>query len=179
MTMRLALLALMSLPLAACDEAAMAEFRKGFGAQSEAAAEEPAKPRPPAVSPLVEPIETNAMAPAPVATAEASTYYAGAFTARGNEPFWSAEVGGNRAVYKTAGNPGGRSVTVNRLVFSQGVEYVGTLDGRVFTVNIRGTACTDTMSGQEFPMTATLTVRGQTLRGCAAPVEGATAAADS
>lgn len=176
MNPRFALLALMSLPLAACDEAAMADLRQGIGMESEEPQpEEPAKPRPPAVSPLEVPIETGTAEAKPAVNANAETLNTTAFVARGNEPFWSVEVSGNTAIYKTPGNQSGRKVNVSRLTFAQGVEYVGTMDGLVFKVSFRGADCTDSMSGEEFPMSASLTARGKTHNGCAVPASSASA----
>jgi len=159
MTPRLALIALMTLPLAACEgvdlpglrtSAPQAEGHKG----------------PPGVSPLEQPIETGAEA-RPVSTAEPSTYNTAAFSARGNEPFWAVDVAGGTAIYKTPDNQKGRPIRVNRLVFAQGVEYVGVHAGRPFALNVRAAECRDGMSGQDFPFTARLTVSGRTETGCA------------
>ena len=63
---RLAILALMTLPLAACDTQVMTDLRRGVGLDDAAAQpEEPTGPRPPAVSPLEQPIETAGAAPRP------------------------------------------------------------------------------------------------------------------
>lgn len=171
---RFALLSLMALPLAACDEAAMKDFRAGLGMETEEEQPaEPAQPRPPAVSPLDVPIETGAADPVAAVTAESETLNTTAYAARGNEPFWLVEVSGNTAVYKTPGNQSGREITVQRLIFAQGVEYVGTLNGQVFALNIRGSECTDSMSGEEFPMSATLKIGNNAHRGCAVPAQPA------
>lgn len=174
MNPRFALLALLLPPLAACDEAARSDLRQGFGiGAEETQPEDPAKPRPPAVSPLDVPIETGTAEAVPATNANAETLNTQAFAARGNEPFWSVDASGSTAIYKTPENQNGRQVSVNRLFFAQGVEYVGTLDGLVFKLTVRGTDCTDSMSGEKFPMSASLTVRGKTYQGCAAPAEAA------
>lgn len=161
MTPRLALLALMTLPLAACEgvtlpglptAAPVVEGHKG----------------PPGVSPLEQPIETGAELKS-VSTAEPTTYNTAAFSARGNEPFWAVDVAGSTAIYKTPDNQKGRAIRVNRLAFAQGVEYVGVHAGRPFVLNIRAAACQDNMSGENFPFTARLTVSGQSNAGCAGP----------
>lgn len=175
---RLAVLALMTLPLAACDSAAMTDLRRGIGLdQTPAEPEQPAGPRPPAVSPLEQPIETAATAPRPVQMAEPLTYRSTAFIARGNEPSWDVQISGGTAVYRTPDSPDGRQIAVNRLVFNQGVEYVGVLNGRPFVVNMRAAACQDSMSGERSPLTARLTVSGQTRTGCAVTAQPAAAAA--
>lgn len=126
---------------------------------------------------LEQPIEIAEAPATPVATAEAKTSSTNAFSAHGNEPFWTVNVAGGTAIYITPGNSKGRAIRVNRLVFDKGVEYVGVLSGRPFVVNIRGTACQDDMSGEKFPFTATLTVSGRSHRGCAGPASPEVAAA--
>ncbi|MDQ1899291.1 hypothetical protein RAH32_02380 [Paracoccus sp. WLY502] len=169
MTPRLALIALMTLPLAACDGANL----PGLG-RSEPQVR--GHQGPPGVSPLEQPIETGGEA-RPVSTAEAATYNTAAFSARGNEPFWAVDAAGSTAVYKTPDNQNGRPIRVNRLNFAQGVEYVGVHAGRPFVLNIRATECQDSMSGQDFPFTARLTVSGRTETGCAGPASAEVAQA--
>ena len=174
---RLALLALISLPLTACDTQSMADLRRNIGLdQSEPEAEDPAKPRPPAVSPLVEPIETGTAPARPIPTAEPLTYRATNFVARGNEPFWNVEIGGTSATYRTPENQSGRQIEVRRIVFDRGVEYIGVLNDRPFVLNMTATECQDTMADQKYPLTARLTVSGQTQQGCASVAQPVAAA---
>ncbi|MCZ0961241.1 hypothetical protein [Paracoccus benzoatiresistens] len=161
MTPRLALIALMTLPLAACEGVNL----PGLGT---AAPQVQGHKGPPGVSPLEQPIETGAELK-PVSTAEASTYNTTAFSARGNEPAWSVDVAGSTAIYKTPDSSKGRPIRVNRLAFAQGVEYVGVHAGRPFVLNVRAAECEDSASGQDFPFTARLTVSGKSQAGCAAP----------
>lgn len=176
---RLALLALISLPLTACDTQTMTDLRRNIGLdQPEPEPEEPAKPRAPAVSPLVQPIETGTPGK-PIPTAEPLTYRATNFVARGNEPFWNVEIAGNTATYRTPENQSGRKISVNRLVFDRGVEYIGVLNDRPFVVNMTATECQDTMADQKYPLTARLTVSGQTQQGCASVAQPAEAAAEA
>ncbi|MDB6176078.1 hypothetical protein PAF17_00980 [Paracoccus sp. Z330] len=163
MSPRLALIALLTLPLAACEGTGI----PGLGSQQDAQVE--GHKGPPSVSPLEQPIETGEAPGKAVATAEGTTNSTGAFSARGNEPFWAVDVAGGTAIYKTPGNQKGRAIRVNRLTFDKGVEYVGVLSGRPFVLNIRGAACQDTMSDEKFPFTATLTVSGRSNSGCASP----------
>ncbi|MFN3276489.1 MAG: COG3650 family protein [Paracoccus sp. (in: a-proteobacteria)] len=170
MIMRFTLLALLTLPLAACDGEAMSDLRRNLGIdEAEAPPEEPTGPRPPAVSPLVAPIETGEAAATPVAIIEPLTAQATAFVARGNEPFWNVQVAGNTATYRTPENQNGRQIQVNRLSFAGGVEYIGVLGGRPFVLNMRPGQCQDSMADQRFPLTARLTVSGNTVEGCASP----------
>lgn len=163
MSSRLALIALLTLPLAACEGTGL----PGFGADQNEPEVQGHK-GPPGVSPLDAPIETGTEGAA-ISTVNAETYNTAAFSARGNEPFWSVDASGSTAIYKTPENQKGRAVRVNRLAFAEGVEYVGVLNGRPFVLTVRGADCRDDMSGQKFPMSASLTVSGRTNNGCAAP----------
>lgn len=171
MSPRLALIALMTLPLAACQGIEL----PGMPPQQQAPQAEGHK-GPPGVSPLEAPIETGA-AGTVVATADARTHATAAFSARGNEPFWAVDVAGKTALYKTPQNQKGRAVRVERLTFAGGVEYIGVLDGRPFTLTVRGTDCQDSMSGEKFPMTAQLKTAGGTRSGCAGPASAEVAQA--
>ncbi len=174
---RLALLALMTLPLAACDTQVMTDLRRGVGLDDAAAQpEEPTGPRPPAVSPLEQPIETGTVGRV-VPTAEPLTSGTTAFVAGGNERFWNVQISGDSAVYRTPDNQTGRQIQVNRLVFNQGVEYIGVLGGRPFVLNLRAAECEDSMADDTYPLTARLTVNGQTQPGCASPAQPAAPAA--
>ncbi|AUH65865.1 COG3650 family protein [Paracoccus zhejiangensis] len=173
MKLRLAALAVLPLALAACDDQAMTDLQSSLGMKPEVA-EQPATPSgPPAVSPLEQAIEVEGGEHVASATANSETLNTVAFVARGNEPFWTVEASGERAVYKTPENQKGRTVTVRRLTFAQGVEFVGTLDGSAFALTVRGTDCVDDMSGEKFPMSATLKIGGRTNNGCAAPAAAA------
>lgn len=160
MTPRLALIALLTLPLAACE---------GVNLPGQDEPQIEGHKGPPGVSPLEQAIETGAAESRAVSTAEASTYNTAAFSARGNEPFWAVDVAGNTAIYKTPENQRGTAIRVDRIAFAEGVEYIGVHRGRPFTVNIRAARCQDSMSGDRFPMSATVTVAGNVQRGCAGP----------
>jgi uncharacterized membrane protein len=170
MKSRLALMALMALPLAACDNTGMSVFG------TPEATEQAGHKGPPGVSPLDSPIETGVEGQS-VATAEAKTHGTAAFSARGNEPFWAVDVAGSTALYKTPSNQKGQAVRVDRLTFAEGVEFIGVLNGRPFSLNVRGKECQDSMSGDKFPMTARLTVSGKGMSGCAGPASAEVASA--
>lgn len=177
MKLRLAAIAALPLALAACDEAAIADFQAGLGLKKpveQAAAPQPIpleQLQPPKVTPLQQPIEIAGAEQVPAATANAETLNTQGFVAHGNEPFWSVDVSGKTALYKTPANPNGRKITVSRLAFAKGVEYIGVLGDSAFALTIRGTDCTDTMSGKAFPMTATLHIGGRANSGCAMAAE--------
>jgi uncharacterized membrane protein len=182
MKLRLALV-LLPLALAACDEQAMKDLRMPW--------DKPLDATPAATTPPVDPMKTPLVAPAvsprdvpieaagdqkAVSTAEAETLNVAAFTARGNEPFWRIDVSGSTAKYQTPENQKGRNVAVNRLVYAAGVEYIGVLDGVPFSLNINGKDCVDDMSGEKFPMSASLRIGSRTTKGCASPAEAVPAA---
>lgn len=120
---------------------------------------------PPGVSPLEQPIETGAAA-RPIATAEASTMNTAMFRAAGSG--WAATAGDKAAVYE---RPGAKSVGVGvkRMTYGGGVEFIGSMNGSVFALNIRAEACE--AGGQKAPFTANLRVGGQRLSGCAVPTD--------
>ena len=174
MNARLTLLAL-PLALAACDEQAMKDFRMPWdkpapvvaAAPAPTAPPKPAIPEPTGASPTQQPLEV-AGDRVKVATAESETLNTAAYTAGGEG--WSATVSGDSVRFERAGAKAA-TVKVQRLAYASGVEYVGTLNDRAFTLNIRGADCGDQ------PMTATLRANGNTYQGCAAPGAAAAAAA--
>lgn len=182
MKLRLAL-ALLPLALAACDEQAMQDLRMPWDKPLDATPAATAPPADPMATPLVDPAVSPRDVPIEaageqkaVATAESETLNTAAFAARGNEPFWRVDVSGSTAKYQTPENQSGRNIAVNRLVYAGGVEYIGVLDGKPFSLNISGKDCVDTMSGEKFPMTAALRIGSRHVNGCASPAEAAPAA---
>ena len=142
----------MTVALTACGEL---PFQKG----AEPAAQ--GHVGPPGVSPLEQPIETGA-ALAPVSTAEASTVATAMFRAAGAG--WTVTAADKNAVYE---RPGAKSVgvSVRRMTYARGVEFIGTMNGSVFSLNIQAAACE---SGDvKTPFTARLRVGSQRLTGCA------------
>ncbi|WP_374637365.1 hypothetical protein [Paracoccus sp. (in: a-proteobacteria)] len=142
----------MTVALAACGEL---PFQKG----TEPAAQ--GHVGPPGVSPLEQPIETGA-AIAPVSTAEASTMGTAMFRAAGAG--WTVTAADKNAVYE---RPGAKSVgvTVRRITYAKGVEFIGTMNGAVFSLNIQAAACE--AGDVKTPFTAKLRVGSQRLSGCA------------
>ncbi|WP_353143484.1 hypothetical protein [Paracoccus sp. (in: a-proteobacteria)] len=146
----------MTVALAACGELPF---------QKSAESETPSHSGPPSVSPLEQPIETGTEGKA-VATAEASTLNTAIFRATGSG--WTVTASDNTAVYE---RPGAKSVgvTVRRMAYGRGVEFIGTMNGSVFALNIQAAECQ--MGDQKTPFTARLRVGSQRLSGCAAPTD--------
>lgn len=163
---RLLPLLILPLALAACDGARMP--------WEEAAPEVPAVTGPPAVSPLENPIEVAGAPRVAVATAEARTLNETAFVVEGPGNAWRVEVAGDRARYL---RPGAReaAVTVRRLVYARGVEYVGRLGDAPFALTVLGDPCKIAGMERAWPLTARLKAGGRTVEGCAAPAAGAPA----
>lgn len=173
MKARFALLAL-PLALAACDEQAMKDLRMPWDKPEPPPAAAPAEPPKPSIpdptgaSPVVQPLEVEG-ARAKVATADAETLAVTDLTAGGEG--WTVAVRGTGARFE---RPGAKAanVTVRRLPYSGGLEYIGTLNGQPFSLKISSTDCGDQ------PLTAVLRAGGTTYNGCATPA-GAAAAASS
>lgn len=167
-------LMLLPLALAACDDASGEGFRLPW---DKAPAEEvPAHTGPPAVSPLVEPIERADSTPVAVATAEARTLNEAAFAAEGPGGAWRIEVAGNKAVYQRHGARDA-ALDMRRIPYARGVEYIGVLNGQPFALTITGDKCGTEGMGKGWTMAARLKVAGRMHQGCAAPAAKAPARA--
>lgn len=163
---RLFPLALLPLALAACDETVQLPWER------EPAAETPAVTGPPAVSPLVDPIELPGAAPVAVATADARTLNEAAFAAEGPGGAWRVEVAGDKARFMRTGARDA-TVPVRRLVYARGVEYVGQLGGSPFALTVLGAKCEAAAMPRGWTMAARLKSGGRTVEGCAAPAASA------
>lgn len=92
---------------------------------------------------------------------------ASGFHARGNEPFWSVEVAGNRLLYNTPDTQPGVELAATRTDTATDVEFRGVHDGKDFVLIITPGHCEDSMSGQAFDYTATFSDGERQLTGCA------------
>lgn len=172
MKLHLAILALLPLSLAACDEAAMKDFQSSLGLKSRDAAEvaaqqPPANPQPPAISPLQQPIELSEGSKTLRATAQAATVDLTSFTASGTDRAWTVDVANNKAVYKRP-NAKNTTVSLRRIVYAGGVEFVGVLGGSPFTIRVSAGECR-TADGGKMPLSAVLRTGSTHMPGCAAP----------
>lgn len=89
------------------------------------------------------------------------------FIARGNEPFWSINVRGTTLTWITPENPQGTRLSAQRQASGDALRYVGMDGNKAFMLEMVGEACTDSMSGQSFPFTATWLYAGERNPGCA------------
>lgn len=182
MKLRLAVLALLPMTLAACDEAAMKDFQASLGltdrdAAAVAAAQPPAKPQPPAVSPLEQPIELAGGSQSLRATAQAATVDLTRFTASGTEKVWAVDVAGDKATYQ---RPDAKAATISlrRIVYAGGAEFVGVLGGAPFTIRVSAGECAGP-DGKTWPLTAKLRSGSTHLAGCAKPTPTTTTEKDA
>lgn len=164
-------LILLALPLlAACDAQQMQDLKMPWDRTPPAAAApavpatpaEPPKPvipEPTGAAPTEAPLEVEGTR-TKVATANAETLNVTRVDAAGDG--WTATVDGKTVRFE---RPGAKAaaVTVRRLTYAGGVEYVGTLNDEAVTLNLTSADC----GGK--PLTAKVRANGKTYAGCAAP----------
>ena len=88
------------------------------------------------------------------------------FIAFGNEPSWQVKVMGTEILYTTPENPAGIRVNSERQRVGQTIQFSSEVDGENFVIAIARSKCADSMSGEEFILTATLFKGGNTYGGC-------------
>ena len=89
------------------------------------------------------------------------------FRAVGNEPGWSVEVGSGETPALQAQLDFGSTLIDIGAVQPTETGFAGTtVDDTAVTLTIRDEACSDTMSGAEFPASATLVVGERSFQGC-------------
>ena len=89
------------------------------------------------------------------------------YTARGNEPFWSLEMGEDRIAFDHFDRPGASAARPAPERTANGWRFAAEADdGSPFVVEIEDTVCQDSMSAQPFPHAVAVTVRGETYTGC-------------
>jgi uncharacterized membrane protein len=90
------------------------------------------------------------------------------FRAVGQEPGWYLEIDNERSmhlVYDYAERTATTAVPAP-VVRDEEVAYTAVTDAHRLAVVIEPRPCSDSMSGQRFPRTVTVTIDGRTLRGC-------------
>jgi uncharacterized membrane protein len=89
------------------------------------------------------------------------------FRAIGNEPGWLVEVGrGDAPALHAVLDFGSRPLDVARATATPDGFSGQTADGALLTLTIQRVVCSDSMSGQDFPASAVLSVGDSTYRGC-------------
>jgi heat shock protein HslJ len=100
--------------------------------------------------------------PAACATPAAPGAPHGSYHAIGNEPFWSVELAHGRIAYDPANGRGFSIAAPRPRTTPNGYRY----ETRRLTVEITRGECSDGMSDRRYADTVTVTVGGETLRGC-------------
>jgi uncharacterized membrane protein len=89
-------------------------------------------------------------------------------TARGNEPFWSVEVTGDKLVWRQPEPPTEVTINAPQSQDSEGtVGYVGAASGHKLELFIDAQPCRDSMSDAFFAYSARAVFDGKELKGCA------------
>ena len=88
-------------------------------------------------------------------------------SASGNEPFWTIKIDGFEATYTTPENLEGIKFAVSGEKVGKTLQFKGQLQGEEILLAVTNTACENDMSGDKFPMTATLIKSSGTFGGCA------------
>ena len=89
--------------------------------------------------------------------------------ALGTEPFWAINVMLGYLTYRTPEAPGWTTVKTELSEQDGGLRYTGKLNGKDLVLTISKGTCSDGMSDNVYPLTATLTIGTEKLRGCAKP----------
>jgi uncharacterized membrane protein len=88
--------------------------------------------------------------------------------ARGNEPFWSAEVGEARVTWRQPGSPPEIDLGAPQTQDAEGAaHYRAEANGHQIELLIDAQACRDSMSGEYFAYAAKATFDGKEFTGCA------------
>ena len=85
----------------------------------------------------------------------------------GTEPFWSAEASGGQLIYRTPENPDGIAIAVERFAGRGGLSFSGSAGGASLDITVTPGECSDGMSDNTYPYTATLALGQDTRFGCA------------
>lgn len=89
----------------------------------------------------------------------------------GNEPFWGMTIApegiGYIAIYSAPDNPDGVATQVTRFAGNNGLGFSGELNDAPLQIALTPGTCSDTMSDTVYPYTATVSLGGNTLFGCA------------
>jgi uncharacterized membrane protein len=88
--------------------------------------------------------------------------------ARGNEPFWAAEVTEDKLTWRQPDAPQELVIDAVQSEDAEGaVGYTGSAQGHTIEVFIEAQACRDSMSGAYFAYSARASFDGKALKGCA------------
>lgn len=90
------------------------------------------------------------------------------YKAFGNEPDWTATVDkDNTVTYTNMNHEEQITLKTERSAYAKGVTYTGVYKNQAFELDLNGQACNDTMVDKRYDMTASLSINGEQLEGCA------------
>ena len=84
----------------------------------------------------------------------------------GTEPFWSVEIEGDEATFRSPENLEGTSFPVERFAGLNGISFSGRLEGESFDAMVTPGDCSDGMSERTYPYTVTISWGADQLVGC-------------
>ena len=91
----------------------------------------------------------------------------GAWRARGNEPFWMAEVAGNELRWTTPDSPEPVVWAIDSQSSQNGdLAIAATRDGAALALSATKGLCRDTMAGMPFPQTVSVRIDDREFKGC-------------
>ena len=92
--------------------------------------------------------------------------------ALGTEPFWAVNIDGDGLVYSGVDRPEERAPNAGPQMAGTTAMWRGqTEQGRVLSVTLIETRCSDGMSDRTYPLTARVEIGEEVLNGCAASVD--------
>ena len=121
--------------------------------------------------------------PAPAAPQDgAESQIPASFRALGTEPFWAVISNGTGTGetatgaglrYSTPENIDGTQVMIEDETVQPALRRLtGTMDGKSFAIELTVGQCSDGMSDRVYPYTVRLAIEGESLAGCARPLDG-------
>jgi len=132
-----------------------------------AACDRAPEPQPHPATPVETPAATVAPAETPQPLAPTALAVPESFTALGTEPFWAAQVVGDRLTYTTPEDQTGQTIAINRTAAAQAVELRGTLAGELLVLTLTKGPCSDGMSDTVYPFSVVRRLGNDVQRGCA------------
>ncbi|HEX5634584.1 MAG TPA: META domain-containing protein [Gemmatimonadales bacterium] len=90
----------------------------------------------------------------------------GPYRARGNEPFWSLELGAERIVFRTPDGPPVEMPVPDPREVPGGRQWIAETEAHRLVLTVLEQRCVDDMSGMPSPHTVTVSLDGREYRGC-------------
>lgn len=84
----------------------------------------------------------------------------------GTEPFWGGQVSDGTLTWTTPDKADGTTVAVERFGGRGGLSFSGALEGESLDMMVTPGVCSDGMSDRSYPLTVTVKLGRDTLKGC-------------